>query len=149
MSRVRWPEATKDDAIRLAEQHGVGEASRRTGVPVGTIASWLNRKGIRPATPEDRSDGIVAAQLAWEERRTLVATKLGEVADKAVAVLLDKLAGGDVTVAQTLDVLEAAVGKAQLLTGAAQTRTESTVTNTKTKLIEEARVRAGHLRAVG
>lgn len=146
MQRLRWPEAAKQQALHLLAEVGAAEASRITGIPAGTISSWGNRTGT-PSAPTQRAEQIVAAQLEWAERRTHVATRLGAVADKAVEVLLSKLDNNDITVAQTLDVLEAAVGKAQLLTGEAQTRTESTVT-TKAKLIEEARERAGTLRAV-
>jgi len=143
--RQRPPEQ-KAEALRLLAEVGVGEASRRTGIPSGTIASWGHREGVTSPGIEAQRTLIESGQIAWAERRMTLADRFGEVADKAARVLLERLDHPDVTVPQVISVIEAAVGKAQLLTGGSTSREEQVLTG-KDQLIEEAETRAQHLRS--
>ena len=142
----RWTPEERDAAVALVAEHGQAEAARRTGVPVGTIASWAKRAKVVAPASADRARRVEASQIAWAERRLTLADRFGEVADKAARVLLERLDHADVTVPQVISVIEAAVGKAQLLTGGSTSREEQVLTG-KDQLIEEAEARARHLRS--
>ena len=69
--QVATDDATKRNALQLAEQHGVAEAARLTGVPAGTIRSWRHRAGTSGppsgADPVGWAAGKAAgAATAWK-----------------------------------------------------------------------------------
>ena len=146
MQRVRRTAVEKAAALELLATVGLGEAARRTGIPQGTIASWGSRSSVRAPAAEVTAVAVAAHIVAWEEKRTAVANKLGTVADRAADRLLEKLEAGEITVAQLISILEAATGKAQLLTGGSTSRDE-TVTTGQAQLLQEAAERARHLRS--
>jgi len=143
--RQRPPEQ-KAEALRLVAEVGQAEAARLTGIPVGTVASWAQRAGVEAPGVDEQRKRVASGQIAWAERRLTLADRFGEVADKAARVLLERLDSADVTVPQVISVIEAAVGKAQLLTGGSTSREEQVLTG-KDQLIEEAETRAQHLRS--
>lgn len=58
MPRPGYDEALQAKAILIAEQLGAAEASKATGIPAGTIRSWLSRAKRRSgATGERRNTG--------------------------------------------------------------------------------------------
>src|SRR5688500_14135730 len=68
MQKIRWTDAQKQEALRIFREHGVSEASRLTGIPVGTIASWANRTGTK-TFDTDRPAAVAAKQLTIAERK--------------------------------------------------------------------------------
>ncbi len=123
--------AKRAEALKLADAHGCDEASRRTGVPEGTIRSWRARSGqVAPpagADPVDWADrkqrgaaGAYAAavQALVTVRDLLVQGKTREARDAAVTfgVLTDKTASLE-EAAERAAERQAAVaeGQAQLL----------------------------------
>src|SRR4249919_3778059 len=54
-----WDPATRDEAVRKALVSGPEAASRATGVPSGTVRSWLRRRAKREELDDD-----VEARLA-------------------------------------------------------------------------------------
>jgi hypothetical protein len=75
MQRVRWSEAQKQRALELFEAHGPGEASRQTGIPIGTIASWAKRLGRKSVNPE-RIEVAITRQMTFAERKQSLAESL-------------------------------------------------------------------------
>jgi hypothetical protein len=109
--------ATRATALRLAEEHGAAEASRRTGVPAGTIRAWRHRSGEAgpPAGVDPQS---------WAERKAQGAEDAWQAAQAALRKVHELLAAGKtgdaqraaLTMAITLDksaMLEAAAQAAQ------------------------------------
>jgi transposase-like protein len=153
MSRSRYTPEQKQEAIDLATTVGTAEASRRTGINSGTIGSWLTRAGLANADPEGRAERIRAAHETWVERRADLGNRMGEVAADA----LEQISGFVNDPRRTREARELAttlavlVDKAQLLSGAATARTETTATEPAAShdtAIEDARNRARNLRAV-
>jgi len=138
--RVRWPDAKKAEALRIYEEQGAAAASAATGIPMATICSWARRSGKTAVTPE-RQERVESKRLTWDERRLDVAIGLGEVAQRAVERLLEHLDKTDLH--ETFAVLSTAIDRASVLGGAV-----GEPTSDRQRMIEEARERAGHLRAV-
>jgi hypothetical protein len=139
---VRWPEAKKAEALRIYEEQGAAAASAATGIPMATICSWARRSGKSAVSPE-RLERVESKRLTWDERRLDVAIGLGEVAQRAVARLLEHL--DETSLHETFAVLSTAIDRASVLSG---TATGAPVTPERQRMIEEARERAGHLHAV-
>lgn len=100
-------DATRAEALRLAEEVGAAEAGRRLGLPGATIRSWRKRAGVAgPPAGVEPADWVArkqagaasaweVAQAALEKLRSLLAE--GKTADLqrvaiAWAVALDKSA---------------------------------------------------------
>jgi hypothetical protein len=94
---VRTPVATdpqrRAEALQIAAEHGAAEASRRTGVPAGTIRSWRARSG--EAGPPAGTD-----PETWTERKARGAERSWEVAERATRKALQCLNDGDTLGAQ-------------------------------------------------
>jgi transposase-like protein len=125
MTRTRYSDEQKREALDLFLEHGSSEAGRRTGIPAGTIAAWASRSGITgPPTPEVvNALAVQAASMA--ERKQALARDLGTLAAKAVAKLAQRIEADDVNARDLVSALTAAVDRMQLLTGAATERVET------------------------
>lgn len=143
MQRRQYTPEQRTEALQLLATVGKAEAARQTGIPPGTIASWGSRNGVR-AVDNER---VQAARQAWTERRVVLADTLGEVADQAAMKLLDLVQADDVSVGELTRALAVVVDRAQLLSGDATARNETTMV-TRQQMLEEARERGAHLRAV-
>ena len=68
MKKSSYPEALKQEALRLFYEHGAAEASRRTGIPIATLSSWARR-----LAQEHHGDDVLAtpaeAKLSVAERK--------------------------------------------------------------------------------
>lgn len=66
MGRPRWTEQERARALGLYLEHGAAEASRRCGIPVGTIASWVSRgNNVQPRLDQlDRRAEVSTATAA-------------------------------------------------------------------------------------
>lgn len=87
MSTVATDPATKALALQRAREVGAAEASRETGVPAGTIRSWIKRDG---GTVEPSGDASL--EQIEQSRRTMV--KARAVAEQAIDRLSDVISTG-------------------------------------------------------
>jgi transposase-like protein len=85
--------STKAEAIRLADEVGSAEASRRTGVPANTIRSWRHRSG--GAGPPKSVD-----PQTWAERKQAGAEEAWAAAQEALAQVRSLLVAGKTADAQ-------------------------------------------------
>lgn len=173
MRRMQYSDEQRLEALTLLARYGKAEASRRTGIPAGTIASWGVRNGVKAPSVEatravlehrlttiaDRKARL-AEDLAVVAQRMLADLMAPTVEQKALVVSDGRGSGSHVEIAEihnatttpaerrmTIEAVAKAIETVQLLTGAATARTEQLLT-AKQAAIEEARERSGHLRAV-
>jgi hypothetical protein len=146
MGRRAYTPEQRTQALELYRTDGPTKASEATGIPKGTIAAWAHDEGVQTDCLAKTANATRAAALRWEERRTELAHRMGEIASKALervdhAIEGQDPFGGDLYVpgafgqptlihpsdakalATTCAIL---VDKAQLLTGAATSRHEHT-----------------------
>jgi len=108
-------DAEKVEALRIADEHGPAEASRRTGITAGTIKSWRSRegkagppKGESPVDWAERkrrtAEGAYSTSIAAlvRVRKSLEAGNVREAKDAALtfATLLDKSGQAEQAVAR-------------------------------------------------
>lgn len=129
MQRRRYSPDVKARAIELATTIGVPEAEAQTGVPRGTIGSWLTRAGLTNATDDAaanaRRQAIAVARETWTQRRAELGNRMGEVAAETLEALSVKVAASRSREARELaGALAVLVDKAQLLAGDATARVE-------------------------
>lgn len=109
-TRRRYTKSQKAEAVAEAERSSMTAASERTGIPVTTIDYWMDKPEfaeLRSKTREQIAEGsMVLANLAQSELSRKV--KAGEVEPRDLAVIYG-----------------IAIDKAQLLSGAATSRTET------------------------
>lgn len=128
MQRTSYTPEQKAAALELLAQVGKAEAARRTGIPAGTIAAWGSRMGVAAPTPEAMRPQVEARQLAWAERKAAIASRFGELADLAVTELAERIRNKTIGDRELISAVTVLVDRAQLLTGEATSRTESSVT---------------------
>lgn len=127
---TRWSADDKARALKHYTNHGPAEASRRTGIPTKTIASWARRSGVQTDAPARTAAATAQAQANWAELRATVANQAGTTAQRILALVVTALDSGDLEVTSVHQAKDAAltaailVDKAQLLTGEATNRTE-------------------------
>ncbi len=141
---AKWTEEQKAAALMIAEATSIAEASKRTGIPAGTIKSWLHRRernsatatgatGLQPKkmetalTQEAASRAVERAAEGIADRLTTLADRLYSLAEKAVGkvdvAISDGKRGathdrdGAAWVRALVGVMAQAIDKAQLLTG--------------------------------
>lgn len=76
MTRRRWTHQQRDEALALMAEHGASEASRRTGIPSGTIASWAHRTGVSGPEPAKLAAATATRLQGVAERKTELASNL-------------------------------------------------------------------------
>lgn len=80
MAAKRWTDEQRDEALRLFRSHGPAEASRLTGIPKATVASWARRHQVQTNVVVEREEAVEASALQAEQRRLdLAASLLGDV----------------------------------------------------------------------
>lgn len=115
MKQRAWTDAERERALQLASEVGAAEASRRTGVPAGTLRAWRSRSGeAGPPGGVDPED--------WAERKRQGADDWWQTATDAVRKVRELVRSGDERRAKDLALTAAiAVEKAGMLeTAAAQ-----------------------------
>jgi len=109
---ARYSDADKTKALTIAQELGAAEASRATGIPAGTIRSWLHRTqrrngqkrcNGRPAT-QRRTPKLKAVQedvleKARQEAAEYTAERLKELTDRLYSVT-------DRAVARVLEMID-------------------------------------------
>lgn len=142
MAADDYTASQREEALALYEEHGPAEASRRTGIPKGTISSWASRAGRATKALANTAAANEARTLMLERRRQDLAADLLDDAHRLRAQLwaeaeahyfdrdgafhrakIDKPTFADQRV--IVDAVGKAVDKVQLLTGQATERTES------------------------
>jgi transposase-like protein len=99
----RWPADVKARALDLYATDGGAAASKATGVPPNTIASWARRETQRAGVALERAGQLpapveVAQAVPWAQRREPLVLAIGEA---AVETLDATRRGGDGTGAKT------------------------------------------------
>jgi hypothetical protein len=122
---MQYTPEQRDEALRLLAEVGKAEASRRTGIPAGTIASWGARRGVSAPSPEAWAQAHAAQLATMAERKQALATQLQSLAVKAATKLAERIERDEVTAKDLVGALTAAVDRMQLLTGAATERVET------------------------
>jgi transposase-like protein len=128
---ARYTEAEKADAVAHYLQHGLAAAHQATGVPKQTLQDWARKAGhnladISGRTADQTRAATAARTILWEDRRTDLTHKLGDVAELALDKARELVEAGKPGEAQKA-MVTAAIGidKAQLLSGNATSRTET------------------------
>lgn len=128
MQRTRHPPEAKARALELLAEFGVAEAAERTGIPIGTIASWGHRAGVSSPCAEGYAERRAQLREAFATRRVSLGNRMGEVAAETLEQLDTHVRAGKTRQARELaGALAVLVDKAQLLTGGATGRTEVSV----------------------
>jgi transposase-like protein len=125
VSRTRYSDEQKREALDLFLEHGASEAGRRTGIPAGTIAAWASRSGITGPPAPEVLNGLAVSAAVLAERKQLLAGQLQSLAVKAVVKLAERIEADEVSAKDLVSALTAAVDRMQLLTGAATERVET------------------------
>lgn len=112
MGVEKWTEADKQKAITIAQAAGSHEASRATGIPAGTIRSWVHRLQHGVKTQKDQPT-VATQQRTTEQMQKLqdeVIQKAVEEAGEYVAGRLKKLADKLYTLAEkAVDKIDVAI----------------------------------------
>ena len=117
-----YSQRQRQTALEVYVERGAAEASRRTGVPRGTISWWAKRDG---KTSPRAAVAVAAAESmrrTWVQRRAEVATAAGEAAEDFLARAVASSRSRDVR--NLMGAFEAAVRAAQLLGGETTGRSE-------------------------
>lgn len=85
--RQRYTQQQRDEALALFVEHGPAEASRRTGIPDGTIASWAHRAGIASEAPERVAPANAQRQATIATRKAALAERMLTKAEQILAQL--------------------------------------------------------------
>lgn len=147
MQRMQYTDAQRAEALSLLARYGKAEAARRTGIPVGTIASWGHRNDVSSPPPEEMRARAEALKATIEQRKAGLADTLVGVVERLVRDVFaptterKAMAAGamrqveiveiihDTTTAAerrtTLQAIATAVETIQLLTGGATARIET------------------------
>jgi phage terminase small subunit len=99
MPKIKYPEDKIKEAIAIAEKAGAKKASRETGIPAGTIRSWLHRGKSKGGKKKESPPTETADEIKLTEKQrlfclyyvknynaTLSAMKAGYSSDSAHAI---------------------------------------------------------------
>lgn len=145
------PEQRQPFLDQLADGGSATAIAKAAGVTPRTLYRWAKDAGIdvagRHTTPPKTQAANEATRQAWAVRKANMADEIGEAAQEALALCRASLAGGAARNAQAAAItLGTLIDKAQLLSGAATSRTGST--QDPAALLEAGRARVAHLRPV-
>lgn len=140
MARRTFTDAEKAHALELYAEHGKAEAARMTGISAGTIGAWASRAGVATGAAEN----LRAATAVATARRTFVAEEfrarmvetLAQVAERAAAKELERLAGSKASLHEIVGARTRAIHDLQLLSGDPTTRTETVAKDSLDREIE-------------
>jgi transposase-like protein len=147
---MRHPPERKAEALDLVAQCGAAEASRRLGIPKGTIDSWASR--ARVPAPDPNPAQIERRLATIAERKARLADELLDTCQQLKAQLFApcverKAMAGPKREIEIVDIhldqpsfvdqraimisIAVAVDKVQILTGEATERTEHLIAGTE------------------
>lgn len=125
MPRRRYTDAERTAALELYRTDGPTAVQTQMGIHKGTVTRWAKDAGIATVANERNAASLEAQRIAWEERRTTLAHRMGEVAQHALELAETKLNDDKPSSAKdAVTTMAILVDKAQLLTGAATSRSE-------------------------
>lgn len=128
----KWTDEQRDEALALYTEHGPAETSRRTGIPVKTIASWARRYKVPSRQVANTSKAIKVAAMKWAERKIRLADKAGALAELMAMRAETERVPRDAKL--LVEAMEKAAGVAQLLSGGATSRPEGSVDSPEGRL---------------
>ena len=145
------PEQRQPFLDQLADGGSATAIAKAAGVTTRTLYRWAKDAGIdvagRHTTPPKTEAANEATRQAWAARRVDLADRIGVAVDKALDACVTALDSGQARNAQSAAItLGTLIDKAQLLSGAATSRTGST--QDPAALLEAGRARVAHLRPV-
>ena len=76
MTRSTYTDKQKADALALYVEHGPSEASRRTGVPKGTLSRWAAAANLETSRPQKATEAAEAHRAYAAEQRELLKREL-------------------------------------------------------------------------
>jgi len=134
-TRRSYTDEQKQAALDAYAEHGPAEASRQTGVPTKTIASWAARSGVQMDAGA-RSSAVEAAKITWEIRRKTLADDFGRAAAELIehARIAARTSDRPRDAQALMTAAAIGVDKAQLLAGGATARVEHDVTDPQARL---------------
>jgi transposase-like protein len=125
MTRRSYTAAEKAEALELYRTDGPTIVEERLGIPKGTVSEWGKAAGIQTVRTEQTAAATETARVEWEHRRVALAHRMGAVAERALERSQEAIDAGKARDAQTYATTMAILAdKAQLLTGAATSRSE-------------------------
>jgi len=152
MTRRSYTDEQKQAALDAYAEHGPAEASRLTGVPTKTIASWARRTQTQmdATAPQRLRFATEIAALTADMKRA----KIAEVMLDRLAESLDRLGDDAQANAAESRLINVLVEKQALLSGGATARVEHDVTDPQARLaavheLKEAAARRAGLQADG
>ena len=83
-SRQTWTPEQRAEALELYPEHGPAHAGRQLGIPLGTVASWARRAGVRTVAAEKTRAATEHAAATMQQKKLTLAD---QVADEARRVL--------------------------------------------------------------
>lgn len=135
------PPATPEqraEAVAIYADHGPTEAAKLTGWNKGTVTKWAQAAGVETVANERTRQATEAASAAWAARRARLADETGRVAEKALTKVEVFLDGEKAKAASdTSAAFARLIDKAQLLSGAATSRSEHVEKDHMDRAIEE------------
>jgi transposase-like protein len=150
MTRRRYTDEEKAEALRLVAEHGHGEAARRTGINPGTIGSWATRANVSSPDPVTSLAPVAKRLATTVERKEALASNLLDdlerlrqrifapiVVRKPMSVSLGRGSGSEIEIVDVkldqptpqdqralVSAIATGLGAVQLLTGEATERIE-------------------------
>ena len=140
----RYPADLKRAVISHVQHNGYPATyAEWPNISPATIRSWGSRAGIATTCGNERTRAATQARkVAWEERRTQLVHRIGQVAEQALNVTEQALENGETRKASDASAVVARlVDKAQLLSGAATSRHEQITPEAAHAVIDEVAAR--------
>jgi len=76
VTRSKYSEEQKAEALSLVASYGVAEAAKRTGINSGTIGSWATRAGVTSPDPVDTMAAVATRAASMAQRKQALAEGL-------------------------------------------------------------------------
>lgn len=84
---MQYTPEERAEALRLLAEVGKAEASRRTGIAAGTIASWGHRSGVQAPSVEAQRSALEAKATTIAERKARLAERMLSEAEGMISQL--------------------------------------------------------------
>lgn len=139
-----YDEVQRDNAVALAAEKGLAEASRLTSIPKSTIKGWAKADGISVASEQLQQQVERATTMSVAMRRQRIAeTKervtvlLAAVAELGARAQIDLLKSGQFSLAEAVGATTRAIHDLQLLEGNATEITQEVSAEELAKIRDE------------
>lgn len=123
MTNSHPPEVREEAVRRVVEGDSTKGVARAMNLAQSTVSKWCRDAGVVPTTTKKLA--VEGARLRWEQVRVELAHDMGQSAQKVLAKTMSKVNDDKLREAQSGGILLGIlIDKAQLLTGAATSRSE-------------------------